>query len=138
MEAINDARVKVWRQQPDHFFDRATIEGDGTMIETKGEKKEGIGMNHKGQWGYQTLALTLANTREKLFLLNRPGNRPSHEGAADYFDKSVRLCRRAGFRRIRLRGDTDFSQTTHLDRWHDDNVEFVSVSYTHLTLPTKA
>ena len=125
MEAINDARVKVWRQQPDHFFDRATIEGDGTMIETKGEKKEGIGMNHKGQWGYQTLALTLANTREKLFLLNRPGNRPSHEGAADYFDKSVRLCRRAGFRRIRLRGDTDFSQTTHLDRWHDDNVEFV-------------
>jgi hypothetical protein len=27
------------------------------------------------------------------------------------------LCRRAGFRRILLRGDTDFSQTEHLDRW---------------------
>ncbi|MCK5845253.1 MAG: transposase [Victivallales bacterium] len=26
---------------------------------------------------------------------------------------------------MRLRGDTDFSQTTHLDRWHDDGVEFV-------------
>lgn len=24
-----------------------------------------------------------------------------------------------------MRGDTDFSQTTHLDRWNDDDVEFV-------------
>jgi hypothetical protein len=27
------------------------------------------------------------------------------------------LCRKAGFRRIRFRGDTDFTQTAHLDRW---------------------
>lgn len=27
------------------------------------------------------------------------------------------LCRGAGFRRVLLRGDTDFSQTQHLDRW---------------------
>jgi hypothetical protein len=125
MDAINESRLKVWQQQPDNFFDLATIEADGTMIETKGQKKEGIGMNHKGQWGYQALAITLAETREQLFLKNRPGNRPSHEGAAHYLDKSVELCRGAGFRRIRLRGDTDFSQTTHLDRWHNDRVEFV-------------
>jgi hypothetical protein len=125
MDAINDARIKVWKQQPDGFFDLATIEGDGTLVETTGEKKEGIGLNHNKQWGYQTLAITLANTREELFLLNRPGNRPSHEGAAAYFDKSVQLCRRAGFRRVRLRGDTDFSQTKQLDRWNDDDVEFV-------------
>ena len=42
-----------------------------------------------------------------------------------YFDRSIELCRRAGFRRVLLRGDTDFSQTTQLDRWHDDGVEFV-------------
>lgn len=125
MDAINETRVKVWQQQPDSFFDLAIIEGDGTMVETTGEKKEGIGLNHKKQWGYQTLALTLANTREELFLLNRPGNRPSHEGAAKYFDKSVQLCRRAGFRRVRLRGDTDFSQTKYLDGWNEDHVEFV-------------
>jgi hypothetical protein len=125
MDAINDARIKVWQQQPDSFFKLAVIAGDGTMVETTGEKKEGIGLNHNKQWGYQVLALTLANTREQLFLLNRPGNRPSHEGAAAYFDKSVQLCRRAGFRKVRLRGDTDFSQTTHLDRWHSDGVEFV-------------
>ena len=125
MDAFNETRVKVWQQQPDSFFDLAIVEGDGTMVETAGEKKEGIGLNHKKQWGYQVLALTLANTREQLFLLNRSGNRPSHEGAAAYFDKSVQLCRRAGFRRVRLRGDTDFSQTKHLDRWHVDGVEFV-------------
>ncbi len=27
------------------------------------------------------------------------------------------MCQRAGFRRIARRGDTDFSQTAHLDRW---------------------
>lgn len=125
MDAINETRIKVWQQQSDSFFDMAIIEGDGTMVETCGEKKEGIGMNFKKQWGYHPLAITLANTREELFLLNRSGNRPSHEGAAEYFDKSVELCRRAGFRKVRLRGDTDFSQTVHLDRWHDDGVEFV-------------
>ena len=125
MDAINETRIKVWQQQSDSFFELAVIEGDGTMVETTGEKKEGIGLNHKKQWGYQVLALTLANTREQLFLLNRPGNRPSHEGAAAYFDKSVQLCRRAGFRKVRLRGDTDFSQTTHLDRWYGEGVEFV-------------
>ena len=30
------------------------------------------------------------------------------------------MCRRAGFRWVTLRGDTDFSQTEHLDRWHED------------------
>ena len=38
MDAINESRVKVWQQQPDSFFDLATIEGDGTMVETTGEK----------------------------------------------------------------------------------------------------
>ena len=37
----------------------------------------------------------------------------------------MQLCRRAGFRKLRLRGDTDFSQTKHGDRWHNDGVEFV-------------
>jgi hypothetical protein len=29
------------------------------------------------------------------------------------------LCRRAGFRALFLRGDTDFTQTKHLDRWDE-------------------
>ncbi|MFQ5807927.1 MAG: transposase, partial [Phycisphaerae bacterium] len=60
-----------------------------------------------------------------LYLANRSGNRPSHEGAATYLDRAVALCRRAGFKRILLRGDTDFSQTAHLDRWDAGGVQFV-------------
>ena len=63
--------------------------------------------------------VSLANTGEVLSIVNRSGNRPRHEGAADEADRAIALCREAGFRRIRLRGDTDFSQTEHLDRWHE-------------------
>lgn len=124
-EAFHEARLKVWKQQPDSFFDLALIEADGTQVETGGEHKEGMSLNYKGEWGYHPLVVTLANTREVLYLWNRPGNRPSHERAFMFFDRSIDLCRRAGFRTIRMRGDTDFSQSRHLDRWHDDNVQFV-------------
>ena len=53
------------------------------------------------------------------------GNRPSHEGAAEQLNPSIALCRQAGFRKIVLRGDTDFSQTKHLDGWHESGVSFV-------------
>jgi len=122
---FNAIRVKVWQQQPTSFFAEAIVEADGTMVETTGECKEGMDINHKGQWGYHPLVLSLANTGEPLFVVNREGNRPSHEQAAGYFDRAIALCRKAGFKSIRLRGDTDFSQTEHLDRWDRDGVKFV-------------
>jgi hypothetical protein len=126
LQAIfNATRLNVWRQQPESFFDEAILDADGTMVETTGECKEGMDINHKGQWGYHPLVLSLANTGEPLFVVNRSGNRPSHEQAAWYFDRSISLCRRAGFRKIRLRGDTDFTQTAHLDRWDQGDVTFV-------------
>jgi hypothetical protein len=126
LQAIfNFAREKVWRQQPAAFFDEAILDADGTMVETGGECKQGIDINHKGQWGYHPLLLSLANTGEPLYVVNRSGNRPSHEQAARYFDRAIALCRRAGFRRIRLRGDTDFTQSEQLDRWDRQGVKFV-------------
>jgi len=65
------------------------------------------------------------NTDEPLFVVNRPGNRPSHEGAAPYLDRAIGLCREAGFTDILMRGDTDFSQTQLLDAWAGDGVRFV-------------
>lgn len=117
--AIDAARLKVWARQPKDFFAEARIDADGTLVPTDGECKQGIERHFKGQWGYQPLLITLANTGEVLRLLNRPANRPSHEGAAALLDESIALCRAAGYLSIVLRGDTDFSQTTHLDDWHE-------------------
>ena len=124
-EVFNATRLKVWRQQPKSFFEQAVVDADGTMVETTGECKQGMDINHKGQWGYHALVLSLANTGEPLYVVNRSGNRPSHEQAAAYFDRAIALCRRAGFKKVRLRGDTDFTQTEHLDRWDAKGVTFV-------------
>ena len=125
-EVFNETRLKVWQQQGDEFFEEAIIEADGTMVETTGECKQGMDINYKGQWGYHPLMISLANTGEPLYIVNRSGNRPSHEGAAEYLDKSITICRRAGFLKIKLRGDTDFTQTAYLDDWDDQgDVTFV-------------
>jgi hypothetical protein len=71
------------------------------------------------------LVVSLANTTEPLYLVNRRGNRPSHEGAAVRFDQAIALCKRAGFKRVLLRGDTDFTQAGHLDGWHGAGVRFI-------------
>ena len=124
-EVFNKTRTKVWEQQPDSFFEEAVIDADGTMVETTGECKQGIDINHKGEWGYHPLLVSLANTGEPLYIVNRSGNRPSHEHASEYLDRAAVLCRLAGFRHIKMRGDTDFTQTAHLDRWDEDDVTFI-------------
>lgn len=119
-------RQRVWRAQPDSFFEQAIVDMDGSIVQTCGECKEGMSMSFKGIWGYHPLLLTLANTGEALRIVNRPGNRPSHEGAFASTDDVLEMLKGAGFRKILLRGDTDFSQTAHLDRWTDDpRVNFV-------------
>jgi hypothetical protein len=125
MEAIDESRLKVWARQPDDFFEQAILDMDGTLIATTGRCKEGIDIAYDGTCGYHPLLVSLANTREALSVVNRPGNRPSHEGAAAEADRAIALCRRGGFRRILLRGDTKFSQTEHLDRWDADDVQFI-------------
>ncbi len=126
MEAINAARLEVWKRQGPGFTQAtARIDADGSIVETSGECKEGMALSYKGQWGYLPLLVSFANTREPLYIMNRSGNRASHEGAAGYLDRAIALCREAGFSDILLRGDTDFSQTRFLDGWNDDSVRFV-------------
>jgi hypothetical protein len=126
MEAINETRLEVWKMQPPSFFQQtAKIDADGTLVPTLGECKEGMDISYKGVWGYHPLLVSFAPTQEPLFILNRSGNRPSHEGAPALYDKAIELCRRAGFKDILLRGDTDFSLTSEFDRWDKEGVRFI-------------
>lgn len=125
-DAINEARMRVWNRQPASFTDAvAKIDADGSLVPTDGECKEGMDISYNGVWGYHALLVTFANTAEPLFISNRSGNRPSHEGVVPLFDKAIALVRRAGFKQVLLRGDTDFALTEAFDRWHDDGVRFV-------------
>jgi hypothetical protein len=126
IDIVNEVRQRVWARQPASFFDEARIDMDGVLVGTSGECKVGMDMAYDGTWGYHPLVVSLANTGEVLSILNRPGNRPSHEGAAAEVDRALRVCLEGGFRRVLLRGDTDFSQTKHLDRWSADaRVRFI-------------
>src|SRR4051812_4240766 len=125
MATFNETRLRAWKEQPAEFFDEAFIDADGTLAPSDGWCKQGVDISYKGVWGYHPLIVSLANTAEPLFLVNRSGNRPSHEHADVYLGEAAALCRRAGFRRITYRGDTDFTQTRHLDRWDQDGVRFI-------------
>ena len=119
-DAFHETRQQVWALQPDAFFDQAIIDVDGMLVGTTGACKGGMDISYKGTWGYHPLVATLANTGEVLSIVNRPGNRPSHEGAAAEIDRARAVCFAGGFRKVLLRGDTDFSQSEHLDRWNAD------------------
>ena len=83
-----------------------------------------MGLNHKGIWGCHPLLVSLANTKESLFIVNRPGSCVSHDDAAMWIDRAVELAGRA-FDEVLVRGDTDFSLTENFDRWTDEGVKFV-------------
>jgi hypothetical protein len=124
MEAINAVRPQLWAGRGgDLLGPVAYLDVDGTIAPTYGEHKAGMDMSYKGIWGYAPLIVSLANTKEVLYLVNRSGNAPSHAGAAPWIDKAIELVT-SHAARVCLRGDTDFSLTAHFDRWAE-RVDFV-------------
>jgi hypothetical protein len=125
MDSINSVRQDVWRAHPTLTSQTARIDADGSIVETAGKTKQSMDVSYNGKWGYQPLLVSMANTQEPLFIVNRPANRPSHEGAPAVLDRAIGLCRNAGFKDILLRGDTAFSMTRYLDGWDEQGVRFV-------------
>ena len=124
MEAINSIRPKLWKKRLRRSErEEAIIDADGTHALTCGECKEGIGLSYDGDWCYHPLLISLANTAEPLYLVNRSGNCVSHAGAVTWIDRAIALVRQS-FKRVCLRGDTDFALTAHFDRWNADGVSF--------------
>jgi len=125
MDAVNAIRARLWRKRLSRKERRlAVLDVDGTIVPTTGDCKEGMDYTYKGEWGYHPLLVSLANTGEPLYLVNRVGSRPSHDGSAAWIDQAVALARGA-FRQVLVRGDTDFALTGRFDGWTDDGVQFV-------------
>jgi hypothetical protein len=123
-ECINRTRQKVWSQQPAGFLTEAYVDVDGTIAGTLGECKGGMDISYKGIWGYAPLIVSLANTSEVLYLVNRPGNAASHADSVPWIDRAIALVGpRAGS--VTVRGDTDFTHTAHLDRWDAQGTKFI-------------
>ena len=94
MALVNDVRVGVWQRQSPEFFEQtARIDADGSLVGTTGECKQGMDLSYNGVWGYHPLVVSLANTGEPLFIVNRSGNRPSEERAPEYFAHAITLSR---------------------------------------------
>ena len=122
-ETFNETRTKIWALQDASFRKEAIIDIDGTIAGTTGECKEGMDIAYNGIWGYAPLVVSLANTNEVLYLVNRPGSRPSSDGAAEWVDRAIDHVAPV-FKKVWLRGDTDFSLTHNFDRW-DERAGFV-------------
>jgi len=123
-ECVNRKRLAVWKVQPEGFLKEAFLDVDGTIAQTDGECKEGMDISYKGIWGYAPLIVSLANTKEVLYLVNRPGNAVSHSGSVEWIDRAVEwVSQVAG--RVTIRGDTDFTHTEQLDRWDDAGRKFI-------------
>jgi len=94
MEAINSKRPKLWKKRLNNAERKeALVDVDGTHALTLGECKEGIGLSYDGKWCYHPLLVSLANTMEPLYLVNRSGNSVSHDGAVEWIDRAIGLVR---------------------------------------------
>ncbi len=124
MDVINSVRQRVWRRQAPEFLQEAFIDIDGTIAPTLGQCKGGMALSYKGIWGYAPLIVSVANTNEVLYLLNRPGNAASHQDCAQWIDRAIEVVKpHAG--QITLRGDTAFTLTGQLDRWDEKATKFI-------------
>lgn len=123
MDAIQE---RAWRKIHKGQRGLALVDLDSHVREVYGSQKEGADFSYKGTWAYHPLLVTLAGTNECLRLINRSGNRPSAEGAAEALTELFPLLNR-NFRRTIVRGDSAFYQHSIMDACVDAGQYFALV-----------
>jgi len=125
-DIMNEMNQRMWRIGLSKTErESCIIDVDGKLQFTYGECKENMDITYKSGWGFSTLLITEARTGLHLQVVNRPGCAVSHEDAAIHIRNAVTEARKT-FKRIYLRGDTDFSLTKDFDKWHEDKISFVT------------
>ncbi len=109
---------------------------DGTIAGVSGQGKGGMSISYKGIWGYTPMIVSLANTKEVLSLVNRPGDVASHDGATEWIDRAIEMVR-SNAEGVCIRGDTDFSLTGKFDGW-SEKADFVFGMDAHACLIKRA
>jgi hypothetical protein len=134
---IDRARVQVWRTMSPARRRVATVDLDSTLKVVYGECKQGADFAYTGQWAYHPLLLSLAETRELLRTINRPGNAASADGAAEALGEVLDLtCEH--FDRVFVRGDSAFYQRAILAECLVRGVDFAVVMDAYAGLIEKA
>lgn len=123
-DAINAVRVGIWRMTRGLLSQDAIIQIDATIQGTDATTKRGMDMGYTGVIGYSPLVVSLENTREPLYIENRPASTHSSVNASYWLEKSIALVK-PHFKSVWLRGDTAYGLSEYFDRWHDDGVNFV-------------
>ena len=105
-----------------------TVDFDGSVLSTKGRRKEGtaIGYNHKkGQRSYYPLFATVAQTGQVFDFFHRSGNVHDSNGAWDFMNEVFSNLRKEGyFGRLETRFDgAHFKEATCL-QLEDDEIEY--------------
>jgi hypothetical protein len=92
-----------------------------------GNQKQGADFCYKGFLAYHPLLISLAETQECLRLVNRPGNAPSAEGAAEQLEGLMPMLR-SRFREVLIRGDAAFARQDLFDVCEAHDACFAIVS----------
>ncbi len=123
---IDRAREKVWRKIPRSRRKVATVDLDSTIKEVYGQCKQGADFSYNGKWSYHPFLATLAETNEPLRTINRSGNRPSAEGAAQVLHEILPMVGRH-FDTVFVRGDSKFYQYAIIAECEQNGASFAFV-----------
>jgi hypothetical protein len=114
-----------------------TVDLDSTIKEVYGQCKQGADFSYNGKWSYHPFLATLAETNEPLRTINRPGNRPSAEGAAQVLHEVLPMVGRH-FDKVFVRGDSKFYQRAIIAECERYGASFAFVMDGYAVLQKKA